>query len=330
MQKRKIGSTDLVAAPIGLGCMGMSSFYGERDDNESTMAVQRALDLGVTLIDTADVYGPWTNEVLVGKAIAGRRDEVILASKCGLEVDDTGTWTRRINGRPDYIRKSIDGSLRRLGVDHIDLYYLHRVDLEVPIEESFGALGELVVAGKVLRLGLCEAAPDTIARANDTARLSAIQTEYSLFSRDVEQNGVLDICRELDLAFVAYSPLGRGFLSGAVRSVDDFAPDDIRRDAPRFQGENFAKNLELVDLLSDVAVTKGITASQLAIAWVVSRGPNLFAIPGTRKPARVAENAAAGDVDLSADDLAAIESVLPFGGAAGPRYAENFMQTTYR
>src|SRR5262245_20321742 len=242
MKSRTFGGNGLSVAPIGLGCMGMSSFYGTRSDAQSIATIHRALDLGVTMFDTADMYGPWTNEQLLGGALAGRRDRAVIATKCGQEIDANGVWTRRMNGTPAYIRKAVDGSLRRLGVDHIDLYYLHRVDPDVPIEESFGALGELVAAGKVGHLGISEAAAETIRRAHATAPLAAVQTEYSLFTRDVEENEVLATCAELGIGFVSYAPLGRGFLSGAIRSPDDFASDDIRRNSPRFQGENFQKN----------------------------------------------------------------------------------------
>jgi aryl-alcohol dehydrogenase-like predicted oxidoreductase len=307
--------------------MGMSAFYGAFDDAESTATLQRALDLGVTFLDTADVYGPYTNERLVGRVVAGRRDEVVLATKFGNEVDDQGNRTGRVNGRPEYVRKAVDGSLQRLGLDVIDLYYQHRVDPDTPVEETFGALGELVAAGKVRYLGISEAAPDTIRRAHATSPLTAVQTEYSLFTRDVEDDGVLATIRELGIGFVPYSPLGRGFLAGTIRSIDDFAPDDFRRSSPRFQGENFARNLEVLDRVVALAADKGVTPSQLALAWVLSRGEDVVPIPGTRRTANLEENVAAVDVELTAADLDAIEQAAPVGVAAGERYAPQGMRT---
>ncbi|MBA3308580.1 MAG: aldo/keto reductase, partial [Nocardioidaceae bacterium] len=280
-------------------------------------------ELGVTHLDTADMYGPWTNERLLGRALAGRRDDVVLASKFGNEVDGDGQLVGRINGRPEYLRNAVDGSLRRLEVDHIDLYYQHRVDPDTPVEETFGALGELVAAGKVRYLGISESSPGTIRKAHATHPLSAVQTEYSLFSRDVEHNGVLDAVRELGIGFVAYSPIGRGFLSGAIRSLDDLPEDDWRRTSPRFSVENFAKNLDIVDKVTELARDKGVTPSQLAIAWVLSRGDDVVAIPGTKRRTYLEENVGASDVELSAEDLAAIESVAPRGAAAGQRYDES-------
>jgi aryl-alcohol dehydrogenase-like predicted oxidoreductase len=309
--------------------MGMSSFYGTRNDVQSTATIHRALDLGVTMFDTADMYGPWTNERLLGKALAGRRDRAVIATKCGQEIDDNGTWTRRMNGTPAYIRKAVDGSLMRLGVDHIDLYYLHRVDPRVPVEESFGALGELVAAGKVRHLGISEAAADTIRRAHATTPLAAVQTEYSIFTRDVEDNGVLTICAELGIGFVAYAPLGRGFLSGAIRSLDDFAPDDIRRASPRFQGDNFQKNLELLDEVIYLASEKGMTSGQLALAWVLAQRSFIAVIPGTRRIANLEENVAAGSLCLSNADLESLDAIAPRGAAAGARYAAEFLRTVH-
>jgi aryl-alcohol dehydrogenase-like predicted oxidoreductase len=310
--------------------MGMSAFYGAFDDAESTATIHRALDLGVTLLDTADIYGPFTNEVLVGKAIAGRRDEVVLATKFGNEVEESGKRTGRVNGSPAYVRASVEASLRRLGVDVIDLYYQHRVDPETPIEETFGALGELVTAGKVRYLGISEAAPETIRRAHATHPLSAVQTEYSLFTRDVEDDGVLATVRELGIGFVPHSPLGRGFLSGRIRSIDDFDADDFRRSSPRFQGENFAKNLAVLGQVVAIAERKGVTPSQLALAWVLAQGTDIVPIPGTRRIANLQENAAAVDITLSEDDLAAIDQVAPVGIAAGERYAPGGMQAVRR
>ncbi len=325
-----LGAHGLTVSAEGLGCMGMSAFYGAFDDAESTATLHRALDLGVTFLDTADAYGPWTNEQLVGKAIAGRRDEVQLATKFGNEVDGRGNRTGRVNGRPEYVRTSLDASLRRLGVDVIDLYYQHRVDPDTPVEDTFGALGELVTAGKVRYLGISEASPDTIRRAHATHPLTAVQTEYSLFTRDVEDDGVLATVRELGIGFVPYSPLGRGFLSGKIRSLDDVADDDFRRSSPRFQGENFARNLDVLDQVVAIARDKGVTPSQLALAWVLAQGDDVVPIPGTRRTANLEENAAAVDVTLTAEDLAAIERAAPAGVAAGERYAPAGMQTLHR
>jgi aryl-alcohol dehydrogenase-like predicted oxidoreductase len=327
MQQRNLGGQGLMVSEQGLGCMGMSFAYAGGDDAESTATIHRALDLGVTHVDTADMYGPWTNEELVGRAIAGRRGGVVLATKFGNEVDDSGQLAGRVNGRPDYIREAVDGSLRRLGVDHIDLYYQHRVDPDVPVEDTFGALGELVDAGKVRYLGISEAAPDTIRRAHATHPLSAVQTEYSLFSRDVEENGVLDTVRELGIGFVAYSPISRGFLSGAIRSIDDLPEDDWRRTSPRFSGENFDRNLEVVDRVTGLAKEKGVTTSQLAIAWVLAQGDDIVTIPGTKRRSYLEENIGASDVTLTGKELAAIDEVSPHGVAAGGRYDENGLRT---
>jgi aryl-alcohol dehydrogenase-like predicted oxidoreductase len=327
MQKRQLGTQGLTVSALGLGCMGMSAFYGSFDDAESTATIHRALDLGVTLLDTADVYGPFTNESLVGKAIAGRRDEVVIATKFGNELDAGGTRTGQVNGRPEYLRAAVDGSLARLGIDVIDLYYQHRVDPDVAIEETFGALGELVDAGKVRYLGISEAAADTIRRAHATSPLSAVQTEYSLFTREVEDDGVLATVRELGIGFVPYSPLGRGFLSGKIRSLDDFDDDDFRRTSPRFQGANFDRNLELLDEVVAIAEAKAVTPSQLALAWVLAQGSDVVPIPGTRRIANLEENVAALDVHLSTEDLAAIERVAPAGVAAGERYAPAGMKS---
>ena len=303
MQVRSLGSQGLQVSAEGLGCMGMSAFYGSFDDTESTATIHRALELGITLLDTADVYGPFTNESLVGRAIAGRRDEVVIATKFGNEVDESGTRTGRVNGRPEYLRRAVDGSLQRLGIDVIDLYYQHRVDPNTPVDETFGALSELVAAGKIRYLGISEAAPESIRAAHAAAPpLSAVQTEYSLFTRDVEDNGVLAVARELGIGFVPYSPLGRGFLSGKIRSIDDFEPDDFRRSSPRFQGENFAKNLEVLDQVVAIARDKGVTASQLALAWVLAQGADVVPIPGTRRIANLEENVAATEITLTDED----------------------------
>jgi aryl-alcohol dehydrogenase-like predicted oxidoreductase len=330
MEKRTIG--DLTVPAEGLGCMGMSEFYGTGDQAEAERTIQRALDLGVTFLDTADMYGPFTNERLVGRAIAGRRDEVVLATKFGNERGEDGSF-RGINGRPDYVRRACDASLQRLGVDVIDLYYQHRVDTAVPVEETWGALRELVEAGKVRHVGISEAAPETIRRAHAVQPVTAVQTEYSLWTRDPEDDGVLATCAELGIGFVAYSPIGRGFLSGQIRSLDDLAPDDFRRRNPRFQGENFARNLELVDRVREIADEKGVTATQLALAWVMAQSgregnPVIVPIPGTKRVAYLEENAAAADVRLSDDDLRRLDEAAPAGATAGDRYPD--MSTVHR
>jgi aryl-alcohol dehydrogenase-like predicted oxidoreductase len=315
---------------MGLGCMGMSEFYGATDEDEGIATIHRALELGVTFLDTADVYGPHTNEALLGSALRGRRDEVVIATKFGNEIGLDGSGTGRVNGRPDYLRGQIDGSLQRLGTDHVDLYYQHRVDPDVPIEETWGALGELVAAGKVRHLGISEAAPDTIRRAHATAPMSAVQTEYSLFTRDVEDNGVLATCRELGIGFVAYSPIGRGFLSGRIRSTDDLPEGDWRRNSPRFQGEALQANLRVLDEVNALAERKGVTPTQLALAWVLAQGDDIVPIPGTKRRPYLEENAGATDVTLSADELAAIEEVAPVGVAAGDRYPAAAMGMLHR
>ncbi|HMA48043.1 MAG TPA: aldo/keto reductase, partial [Frankiaceae bacterium] len=303
-------------------CMGMSEFYGTTDEAEAVATIHAALDAGVTLLDTADMYGPYTNEELVGRAVAGRRDEVVLATKFGIVRDPGDPRARGVNGRPEYVRSAIDGSLRRLGVDHVDLYYQHRVDPATPIEETVGAMAELVTAGKVRHLGLSEAAPDTLRHAYAVHPVTALQSEYSLWSRDPERNGVLATCRELGVGFVAYSPIGRGFLSGAIRSVDDLAPDDFRRHSPRFQGENFRRNLDLVDEVRAIAAAKGVTAGQLALAWVLAQGDDVVPIPGTKRRSYLAENVAAVDVTLDEEDLRRLDAILPVGAAAGERYPD--------
>jgi aryl-alcohol dehydrogenase-like predicted oxidoreductase len=320
MRTRTLGP-GLVVSAQGLGCMGMSEFYGDGDDSESIATIGRALDLGITFLDTADMYGPFTNEKLVGRAIAGRRDEVVLATKFGIERTADG-GRAGINGSPDYVRAACDASLQRLGVDHIDLYYQHRVDAAVPVEETWGALAELVAAGKVKHLGISEAAPDTIRRAHATHPVTALQTEWSLWTRDPEENGVLDTVRELGIGFVAYSPLGRGFLSGAIRSTDDLEPTDFRRHNPRFQGENFAKNLALVDRVNELAEAKGVTASQVALAWLSAQGDDVVPIPGTKRVRYLEENAAADDVRLTDDELLTIEKAFPVGATSGDRYPD--------
>jgi aryl-alcohol dehydrogenase-like predicted oxidoreductase len=317
MQLRRLGSLQVSA--LGLGCMGMSEFYGKTDEQESIATIARALDLGCTLLDTADMYGPFTNEQLVGRAIAGRRDEVVLATKFGNERQPDGSWVG-INGHPDYVRSACDASLQRLGVDVIDLYYQHRVDKAVPIEDTVGAMAELVQAGKVRLLGLSEAAPDTIRRAHTVHPIAALQTEYSLWAREPE-DVLLPTVRELGIGFVPYSPLGRGFLTGRFRTPDDFAEGDYRRSAPRFQGENFDRNLQLVDRVKEMATEKGCTVGQLALAWLLAQGEDIVPIPGTKKRSRLEENLGAIDVTLSANDLSRLDELAPAGVAAGDRYA---------
>jgi aryl-alcohol dehydrogenase-like predicted oxidoreductase len=316
----------LSVSAMGLGCMGMSEFYGTGDQAEAERTIHRALDLGVTLLDTADMYGPFTNERLVGRAIAGRRDEAVLATKFGNERGEDGSFLG-VNGRPEYVHSACDASLQRLGVDVIDLYYQHRVDTTVPIEDTWGALRELVEGGKIRHAGISEAAPETIRRAHAVQPVTAVQTEYSLWTRDPEDDGVLATCAELGIGFVAYSPIGRGFLSGQIRSVDDLAPDDFRRRNPRFQGEAFQQNLRLVDRVREIADEKGVTASQLALAWVMaqsSRGgnPTIVPIPGTKRVSYVEENAAAADIELTGDDLRRLDEAAPVGATAGDRYPD--------
>lgn len=320
MRHRVLGQGLDVSAE-GLGCMGMSEFYGPFDDAQSIAVIRRALDLGVTLLDTADMYGPFTNERLVARAIEGRRDEVVLATKFGNERLEDGTRLG-INGRPDYVRAACDASLRRLGIDFIDLYYQHRVDRTVPVEETWGALHELVEAGKVRHLGISEAAPETIRRAHAVHPITAVQTEWSLWTRDPEENGVLATVRELGIGFVAYSPLGRGFLSGEITSVDDLGPDDVRRQHPRFQGDAFTRNIELVARVREIAAEKGATAGQLALAWVLAQGPDVVPIPGTRHLHYLEENVAATTIELTLEDLARIDDAAPPGSAAGQRYPD--------
>jgi aryl-alcohol dehydrogenase-like predicted oxidoreductase len=325
---RPLGSQGLVVSTEGLGCMGMSHSYGTPDDAESIATIHAAIDAGVTFLDTAEMYGMGANEELVGRAIAGRRAEVVIATKFGLRANPDGT--RSIVGSPDVVRAACEGSLRRLGVDTIDLYYQHRVDPSVPVEETWGAMSELVAEGKVRYLGISEAAPDTIRRAHATHPMTAIQSEYSLWSRDIEDNDVLATVRELGIGFVAYSPLGRGFLAGTIRAYEDFAETDYRRHAPRFQGDNFAKNLAVVDRVGELAAEKGVTASQLALAWVLAQGSDIVPIPGTKRRTYLAENISALAIDLTPEDLASIEAVAPKGSAAGERYAAEHMAHVYR
>ena len=329
MDQRHLGSEGLVVSELGLGCMGMSEFYGTGDEEESIATIHRAIDLGITFLDTADMYGPFTNEKLVGKAISGRRDEVVLATKFGNVRGEDGSF-RGVSGTPDYVKKACDASLLRLGVDHIDLYYQHRVDPETPIEETVGAMKELVQAGKVRYLGLSEAAGETIKKAHAVHPISALQSEYSLFTRDVEDE-ILPTVRELGIGFVPYSPLGRGFLTGRWRSIEDMPENDTRGARfPRFAEENFQKNLELADRVREVAEGKGITPGQLALAWLLAQGNDIVPIPGTKRREYLEENAGAAGITLTEDDLASIEGAMPRGSAAGERYAEEQMRAVGR
>jgi len=328
METRKLGTQGLAVPALGLGCMGMSDFYAGADEKESIATIHRAIELGVTLLDTADIYGPWKNEELVGRALRGRRDRVVLATKFGNVRGPDGSW-RGVNGKPEYVRACCDASLQRLGVDRIDLYYQHRVDPAVPIEDTVGAMAELVRAGKVRYLGLSEAAPATIRRAHRVHPISALQTEYSLWSRDPEDE-ILPAVRELGIGFVPYSPLGRGFLTGRFRKLDDLAPDDYRRQSPRFQGENFEKNLRLVDEIRKIAAEKRVGAAQLALAWVLARGDDVVPIPGTTTRKHLEENVAAAAIRLSREDLARIDAAAPKGVAAGDRYTAQGMAAVNR
>ncbi len=320
MEKRALGSRGLEVSAQGLGCMGMSEFYGRPNEAAAIATIHRALELGIDLLDTADMYGPYANERLVGRAIAGHRDQVVVATKFGI-VRGESPHDRTYDGRPEYVRESCEASLRRLGVDHIDLYYQHRVDPDVPIEETVGAMAELVAAGKVRHLGLSEAGAETIRRAHATHPITALQSEYSLWSRDPEDE-ILPTVRELGIGFVAYSPLGRGFLTGQIRSPDDFEPDDYRHGSPRFQGDNFRRNLELVDDVREIAADKGVTPGQLALAWVMQRGDDVVPIPGTKRVAYLEENVAAADIELSEQELRRIDEAAPHGAAAGDRYPD--------
>jgi aryl-alcohol dehydrogenase-like predicted oxidoreductase len=325
MKQRQLGRNGLRVSAIGLGCMGMSEGYGAADEREAIATLHHALDRGLNFLDTADIYGPHTNEELVGRAVRGRREDVVLATKFGFVRYPGPDDRRTIDGRPEYVREACEASLRRLGVEKIDLYYLHRLDTNVPIEDTVGAMADLVRAGKVGYLGLSEVGPKTLERAQAVHPIAALQSEYSLWTRDPEENGVLEACERLGIGFVPFSPLGRGFLTGSIRSPEDFAPDDFRRNHPRFQGENFARNLALVDEVKRLATAKGCTPGQLALAWVLAQGESVVPIPGTKRRSYLDENIAAVDIELEPRELAAINAIFPAGVAAGQRYGESML-----